>query len=65
MPGLLRLKWQNTWEPLHYAQHIRRWREAGYHVSLFFLSLPNPKMAIDRIAERVRQGGLDYVYRGT
>jgi predicted ABC-type ATPase len=46
-----------TLSGLVYAKRIRRWREAGYHVTLFFLSLPNPQMAIDRVAERVRQGG--------
>lgn len=48
---------ETTLSGLVYARRIRRWREAGYHVTLFFLSLPNPQMAIDRVAERVRQGG--------
>jgi predicted ABC-type ATPase len=48
---------ETTLSGLVYAKRIRRWREAGYHVTLFFLSLPNPQMAIDRVAERVRQGG--------
>ena len=30
---------------------------AGYHISLFFLALPNAETAIARVAERVRQGG--------
>ena len=50
---------ETTLSGLVYARRIRRWREAGYHVTLFFLSLPNPQMAIDRVAERVRQGGHD------
>ncbi len=29
----------------------------GYTVHLFFLSLPDAEMAINRVAERVRQGG--------
>ena len=48
---------ETTLSGLVYARRIRRWREAGYHVTLIFLSLPNPQMAIDRVAERVRQGG--------
>jgi predicted ABC-type ATPase len=40
-----------------YARQIPRWREAGYSVELFFLSLPNADMAVQRVAERVRQGG--------
>lgn len=42
-----------------YARMIPDWQEAGYHVKLFFLSLPSDKMAIARVAERVRQGGHD------
>jgi predicted ABC-type ATPase len=40
-----------------YARAIPTWREMGYHVKLFFLQLPNVEMAIDRVAERVQQGG--------
>lgn len=40
-----------------YLRHIQQWRKAGYHVSLFFLSLPDAETAIARVAERVRQGG--------
>ncbi len=41
----------------NYARSIPRWREAGYRVTLFFLSLPTPEAAIIRVAQRVRQGG--------
>lgn len=50
---------ETTLSGLAYARRVRLWREAGYHVTLFFLSLPNPQMAIDRVAEPVRQGGHD------
>lgn len=40
-----------------YLRHIARWHGQGYHVSLFFLSLPDADMAVARVAERVRQGG--------
>lgn len=50
---------ETTLSGLIYARRIRRWRGAGYHVALIFLSLPDPQMAIDRVAERVRQGGHD------
>lgn len=36
---------------------IPDWQEEGYHVKLFFLTLPSAEMAIARVAERVRQGG--------
>jgi predicted ABC-type ATPase len=39
--------------------HIKAWRAAGYHVSLFFLALPDAAVAVARVAERVRQGGHD------
>lgn len=40
-----------------YARHIPQWRASGYFVELFFLSLPHADMAVQRVAERVRQGG--------
>jgi len=40
-----------------YARMIPTWQADGYHVKLFFLSLPSFEMAIARVAERVRQGG--------
>lgn len=42
-----------------YRSHIDDWRSVGYHVSLYFLSLPDEETAIERVAERVRQGGHD------
>jgi predicted ABC-type ATPase len=48
---------ETTLSGLGYLRQIRTWRAAGYHVSLFFLSLPTAEMAIARVAERVKQGG--------
>lgn len=48
---------ETTLAGLSYLGHIRNWRAHGYHVSLFFLSLPDVEIAIARVAERVRQGG--------
>jgi predicted ABC-type ATPase len=42
-----------------YARMIPEWRVAGYGVRLIFLSLPDAKMAISRVAMRVAQGGHD------
>jgi predicted ABC-type ATPase len=42
-----------------YARRVPRWQAAGYHVSLIFLALPSPEIAIARVKERVRQGGHD------
>jgi len=38
---------------------IPQWRSLGYRVSLIFLKLNSVDIAIDRVAERVRQGGHD------
>lgn len=38
---------------------IERLRGSGYHVHMAFLSLPNPDLALARVAERVRRGGHD------
>ena len=39
------------------ARAIVQWRSTGYHVSLIFLSLPSADLAVQRVAQRVRQGG--------
>jgi predicted ABC-type ATPase len=48
---------ETTLSGLAYLRHIHEWREQGYHVSLFFLSLPSADLAVARVAERVKQGG--------
>ncbi len=40
-----------------YARHIPDWQASGYHVSLVFLTLPSAEAAIQRVLERVAQGG--------
>lgn len=48
---------ETTLAGLGYVSHIKNWRASGYQVSLFFLALPNPEVAIARVALRVSQGG--------
>ncbi len=48
---------ETTLSGLTYLRQIKQWREQGYLVNLFFLSLPNVETAIERVASRVRQGG--------
>jgi predicted ABC-type ATPase len=48
---------ETTLSGLSYAQMIPGWRSSGYLVKLFFLSLPDVEMAIERVASRVKQGG--------
>jgi predicted ABC-type ATPase len=48
---------ETTLSGLTYARMIPVWRASGYLVKLFFLSLPNAEMALERVATRVIQGG--------
>jgi len=41
-----------SWLPL-----VQRLRRLGYRLHLFFLWIPTPELAIDRVQERVRSGG--------
>ena len=50
---------ETTLAGLTYIGRIRKWQELGYHVSMFFLLLPTPEVAIARVSERVKQGGHD------
>ena len=50
---------ETTLSGLSYARQIPQWRQLGYRVELFFLSLPSADVAVQRVAERVRQGGHD------
>ena len=42
-----------------YARMMPEWKQAGYRVTLYFLELPNAEMAVQRVADRVAQGGHD------
>jgi predicted ABC-type ATPase len=42
-----------------FAPWLKSLRGSGYRVHLMFLALPSPKLAVARVAERVRQGGHD------
>jgi predicted ABC-type ATPase len=50
---------ETTLSGRNYARLIPRWREAGYHVKLIFLSLPTADIALARVAARAAQGGHD------
>ena len=43
-----------------YANMIPRWQQQGYWVKLFFLRLPNPELAIDRVRHRVHEEGHNF-----
>lgn len=40
-----------------YSRMIQKWQEAGFRVTLWFLRLPSADISIERVAQRVRQGG--------
>ena len=42
-----------------YERLLRRMREQGYRVYLYFLWLPSPDLNVERVAHRVRHGGHD------
>src|SRR4051812_13986194 len=48
---------ETTLSGRNYARHIPRWRRAGYHVTLVFLSLPSVRTALARVKDRVARGG--------
>ena len=48
---------ETTLSGLGYARQIPPWRAAGYAVALHFLALPSADIAIERVAQRVAQGG--------
>jgi len=50
---------ETTLSGLGYARQIPQWRALGYAVSLHFLALPSAEMAIERVAQRVKQRGHD------
>ncbi len=42
-----------------YVRSIRNWQAQGYRVQLIFLRLRTPEMAIERVRQRVLEGGHD------
>lgn len=41
----------------HHRRRIKRWQNEGFKVTLLFLWLPSAEMAVQRVQERVAQGG--------
>jgi predicted ABC-type ATPase len=48
---------ETTLSGLGYLKHLRRWKMEGYNIQMIFLRLPSPRLALHRIAARVKQGG--------
>lgn len=48
---------ETTLSGLVYLRRLKRWKAAGYRIEITYLHLPSPRLALRRIAARVRQGG--------
>jgi len=48
---------ESTLSGLTYLGRIKRWKAAGYRIQIIYLRLASPRLALRRIAARVRQGG--------
>ena len=48
---------ETTLSGLVYLRRLRRWKAAGYRIEITYLRLPSTRLALRRIAARVRQGG--------
>ncbi len=50
---------ESTLSGLTYVQRLKNLKSAGYRIEMIFLWLSSPRVALRRIAMRVRQGGHD------
>ena len=50
---------ETTLSGLVYLARLRRWKAAGYRIQIVYLRLASPRLALRRIAARVKQGGHD------
>ena len=50
---------ETTLSGLNYVEKIKKWKKIGYEVILYYLSLPDEEMAVERVQLRVAQGGHD------
>jgi len=48
---------ESTLSGLSCARHLSKWKDQGYRIRIAFLQLRSPRLALRRIAARVRQGG--------
>jgi predicted ABC-type ATPase len=48
---------ETTGAGTNYIKHLKQAQEIGYEIYLLFLWLPSPKLAIERVENRVIQGG--------
>ena len=48
---------ETTLSGLNYIDRIKKWKQAGYEIILYFLKLPSEGMALKRVQTRVSEGG--------
>jgi len=48
---------ESTLSGLSYLARLKRWKASNYRIEIVFLKVESPKLALRRIAARVRQGG--------
>jgi predicted ABC-type ATPase len=48
---------ESTLSGLAYLGRLQRWKESGYRIEIVYLRLRSPRLALRRIAARVKQGG--------
>jgi len=48
---------ETTLSGLTYIRRLQRWKRAGYRIDIVFLRLPSARIALRRVATRVKQGG--------
>ena len=50
---------ESTLSGLTYWARLKRWKAAGYRIEIVYLRISSPRLALRRIAARVKQGGHD------
>jgi predicted ABC-type ATPase len=50
---------ESTLSGLYLKKAIARFKNEGYHVSLLYVFVDSPKLAVDRVKMRVKEGGHD------
>ncbi|MEM9399016.1 MAG: zeta toxin family protein [Verrucomicrobiota bacterium] len=48
---------ESTLSGTTYIKRIKDWKKQGYEVIMFYLKLPSVEMAVDRVKNRVSEGG--------
>jgi len=48
---------ESTLSGLTYVNRLTRWKRSGYRIELIYLRISSPRLALRRIAARVKQGG--------